>query len=217
MRLKKTILVLAGALMAATTAHAGVFVDRGTFEASLGTMVVDDYENGAYVFVQSDADMSSVLGETQYTSTGHVNNNIVWDSAGNHLYCAGCNGSFLLDFSSTSVSTGSGVFGVGFEYFNNGDQYTAFVTYGDGSQANIGIPGGTGASDMVFIGLTSDLLISSIHLGLLDGGTSVGGSFALDNLTIGSRGDAPVPAPAALGFLGLGLAGLGLTKGRRKA
>jgi hypothetical protein len=207
-------LLSVGLLAGPMAANAVVIFDRATFEAALDTKIVDDYENPSYVFVQPDADMSAVVGETQYTSTGFPNNNIVFQSGGNHYYCAGCNGSFLLDFTSTSVSGAGGVYGVGFD-FSNGRTlpYVAYVTYGNGSTENLALSP-AGFPDLEFWGITSDLLIASIHFGLTDGGTTREGDFALDNLTIGNAGS--VPEPGSLTLLGLGLAGLGLSR-RRKA
>src|SRR5690606_13616431 len=99
--------------------------NSASFTAELGFSVTDDYENPSYVFIQSDAVMSAVLGETEYESTGFSDLNIV-DGITEHYYCAGCNGSFILDFKSTSVGTTSGVFGVGFDFFNTGGDEDVF-------------------------------------------------------------------------------------------
>ena len=189
-------------------ANAGVtYSDRVTFGVTLNSTVVDDYENAGYGFVQTDATMSAVLGETQYTTTSWTDHNLVFEDNGEHKYCAGCNGSFLLDFTSTSVGDATGVYGVGFEYFNaGGPLYYAFIMYGDGSTENVALGqidnNPTGPLSL-FFGVTSDLLVSSIHLGLMDGGTTSNGFFGIDNLTIGSAGNVPIPASLAL--LGLGL------------
>jgi hypothetical protein len=196
-------------------ANAAFFDVRAIFEAELGAIVVDDYENAGYSFSQTNAVMSAVLGETQYTTTGFVDNNLVFESGGNHYYCAGCNGSFLLDFTSTSVGSAAGLYGVGIDFFNSSSitVYNAFITYGDGSTENF-------LFDVVtfpateFWGVTSDLLIGSIHFGLVDGGTTQEGSFGIDNLTIGSA--VGVPEPGTLALLGIGLLGLSLSR-RRKA
>ena len=59
---------------------------------------------------------------------------------------------------------------------------TAFVTYGDGTTHNFAMP-----EEDAFWGLTSDALITTIHFGLPDGGTSTDGQrFNMDNLTIGA-------------------------------
>ena len=162
-----------------------IYNSSGIFNATLDTSVVDDYENAAYSFIQNNAQMSSVLSETRYTTTGFGNLNIVSDIGSNHYYCAGCNGSFLLDFTSTSVSGTNGVFGVGFNYINFGSPlFDAFVTYGNGSTEDIALARGGFANS--FLGITSDLEIKSIHFGLVDGGATQQGSFAIDNLTIGN-------------------------------
>src|SRR5262249_46797835 len=85
--------------------------------------------------VLTNAQMNKVFGETRYTTTGFKNANIVaqnWLAFGGPGYCAGCNGSFTLDFSHTSVGTSKGVYGVGFDFVNDGPplfspQYTAFI------------------------------------------------------------------------------------------
>lgn len=206
---------------AATT----TFSDGASFHAALGTTVVDDYENSNYqngdilaigvISIHSDAHMSAVLGETDYQTTGFSDRNIIQDKGPNHDYCAGCNGSFVLRFTSTSVGTSDGVYGVGFNFLNTSDPlYVAFVTFGDGSTLNFQL-GQAMSLNGSFFGLTSDLLITSIALGLTDGGTTTSGYFEMDNLTIGSKAVAPVPLPASgLLFLG-GLAGLAAT--RRKS
>jgi hypothetical protein len=108
------------------------------------------------------------------------------------------------------------VFGVGFDFYNDGDsiddpgtvvQYSVFVTYGDKSTQNFLLPI-VSASSLTpgYFGITSDLGIVSIHLGLADGASTMDGSFAIDNLTIGS---APtVPLPSAVWLFGTGLIGL---------
>lgn len=200
--------VLAGPASAATT----TFTDAAAFNAMLSVSVVDDYSNPAYQFLNSNAAMSAVLGETDYASTGFSDRNFVFG-----YYCAGCNGSFVLGFTTTSVGTSSGVFGVGLNYFNEfSPLYTAFVTFGNGTTANFALPqvSYTGQVLGTFFGVTSDLLISSIAFGLADGGIARAGSFGIDNLTIGSAVTA-VPLPAGGVLLLTGLAGFGWLRRRR--
>ena len=150
--------------------------------------------------------MSSIVGETQYTSTAIDNLNIISTQDQNHFYCAGCNGSFLLDFTSTSVGTSDGVFGVGFDFENSGSVvYTAFVTFGNGSSENIDLSP-TFLNQRKFFGITSDVLISSIHFGLTDGATTTEGTVERDNLTIGSSANPKdVPEPVStLALLAVG-------------
>lgn len=203
-----TVVLVVGGFLLSFAANAILIGDRTTFEASLDSIIIDGYENAGYVFNQTDADMSSVLGETQYTTTGFTNWNLVPGSSGDQYYCAGCNGSFQLDFTGTSVSGASGVFGVGFDFFNQIEPlYNAFVTYGDGATENILLDQVSFSSGMQFFGITSDSLISTIDFGLAGGGTTTSGSFGLDDLTIGNSA-VNVPEPSILALLGLGLAGL---------
>lgn len=196
----------AGLLSISANAAPSYYSSSASFQSQLGTSVTDDYSNAGYIFIQNNATMSAVLGETDYQSTGFTDLNIVTGG----YYCAGCNGSFKLDFTSTSVGDANGVFGVGANYlFNTG--YFAFITFGDDSTANILMTGETG-----FFGVTATEQIKSIHFGLTGGGTTTdaSGSFAIDNLTIGNQGG-QVPEPASLALLGLALAGLGATRRKK--
>lgn len=207
------------------------YLDRIAFEAVLGMKIVDDYSSAGYRSgdlgdptdpdqdVHSDAHMSSVLGETAYVTTGFSNLNIVFNQLADPKYCAGCNGSFELDFQDTSVGDARGVFGVGFDFFNtyDGFLYSAFVTFGDGSTAAFPLAQETFWPDrtsMRFFAITAAERIQSIHFATADGASSTSGSFGIDNLTIGSP--APVPEPATLLMLGSGLAALGVRRRMRQ-
>lgn len=208
-------------------ATAGLILDRTSFDAAIRDAIVDDYTNPGYSFSQSDAVMSAVLGETGYTSTTWSNNNIVVRT--DTYYCAGCNGSFLLDFTSTSIGSASGVFGVGFEYFNGraSQDLFAFVTFGDGSSSNFQLDyvPSTGNPLSHFFGVTSAAGIASLHVGLANGVPVEVASRAIgiDNLTIGCDPSqnsctglpTSVPVPATLALFGLALAGLGWTRRQR--
>jgi hypothetical protein len=211
------IAVVSSLVLSASSFASVIYSDSTSFNAVLGTTVVDDYENNSYTFVQNNAAMTNVLGETSYNSTGFGNHNIVAIvGSTNHLYCAGCNGSFLLDFTSTSVSGANGVFGVGFDFFNAGNpSYFAMVTYGDNSTEDIALPNAF-SSGLQFWGITSALEISSIHFGLINGGTTQNGSFGIDNLTIGNPGT-NVPEPTSVLLFGLGLLGLCAARKRKSA
>jgi len=164
------------------------YSDRTSFQAALATMVTDGYGSptpyppgfGTY----DDASFSAFLGETDYHTTGYGNNNIRqlgWN------YCAGCNGSFELSFQTTSVTQrGTGVYGVGVDIVWNDDAapYYAFITYGDGTTADIPLDVVEGGPPS-FFGVTAPELIVSIHFGAEKGGYTTSGSFVIDNLTIG--------------------------------
>ena len=210
-------LAITSPVMSPAEAATTIYADRTSFEASLSASVLDNYSSPGYSFRQSNAAMSRVLGETDYSSTGFLPDeiNIVSDLAGtvDYFYCAGCNGSFVLSFTMTSVGTPDGVFGVGFEFFNRGTPlvplYDAFVTFGDGSQQNIPLPFAAFPPLYAFFGITSNLSVKSIAFGLPNGQATKEGFFGIDNLTIGK----PVPGPLPL--LGVGAA-FGFSRKLRK-
>jgi hypothetical protein len=203
------VLFLLGACVSSTFGAPTLYNSRPLFEAQLSTFIVDGYDNPAYlsgdrmdtgtVDAHSNAQMSSILGETDYTSTGHLDWNLIVSSSGNPIYCAGCNGSFLMSFTTTSVGDASGVYGVGFD-ITAGTDYHAFVTFADGTQQDYALPTST-----AFFGITEGIGIMSIHIGLAGGGTTTDGYGEFDNLTIGNT----IPAPGAilLGTIGVSLVG----------
>jgi hypothetical protein len=160
------------------------YTDRTTFEAAVGTTVTDAYGTPPYPAgygVYDDATFSGFFGETDYHATGFGNINVHQPSDD---YCAGCNGSFLLSFQTTSVTLGgTGVYGVGLDILENdsADPYYAFITFGDETTEDIPLPAGGS-----FFGVIAPELIVSIHFGLEKGGSATEvGNFIIDNLTIG--------------------------------
>lgn len=222
------VLTAAALILVASTSHALPIQyagNRAGFEATLSTKITDDYSaytlgdvtntpGGLHVY--SDAGMSAVLGETDYRSTTFQDVNITFPfpPSGNPAYCAGCNGSFLLSFTSTSVGDATGVFGVGFDILE-ATNFHAYVVFGDNTTLDVALaslaPG--------FWGITADERIRSIHLGLANGAPTPSGAFdgvSIDNLTIGRQVDpAPVPEPASIALLGAGLVAAGLHRRRR--
>jgi len=195
-----------------------IFSDETDFRNTLAKTFVDDYESDAYQFLQNNTDMSGVHNETQYISTGSPDSNIVSDAFwGDSYYCAGCNGSFLLDFTNTSLSNESGIFGVGINFLNvdrvddnAGDppitipKYSAYVTFGNNVTENFSLPSGPWP-ETHFWGITSAEGIKSIHFGFWDGVATQEGDFAIFDLTIGNQ-KSSVPEPSAIMFLCLGIA-----------
>lgn len=190
----------AGTLNAAT-----LYNNRASFEAVLASFVTDDYEALAYrsgdaldggeIDIHTNASMNAIFSETRYTTTGFLDWNVIFVSDGSRHYCAGCNGSYELDFTDTSVGTANGVGGVGLEVQVESVRGThAFVTYGDNSTEDFEIP----VED--FWGITSPIQIKKIHFGLENGGTNTDPSVQMidmDNLTIGAL----VPEPNGLMLL----------------
>jgi len=206
--------ILVVLILPVSGAQADMYTSRALFEAELGTKIIDDYESSDYKSgdkqnltdfdIHSDAHMSAVLGETYYTSTGFDNWNIIHQLYGNTIYCTGCNGSTLYDFTSTSIGDATGVFGAGFDIVA-GTDYHAFVTFGDNSTQDYALP-----NSPEFFGITSILGIKSIHTGLAGGFPTTGGIMAIDNLTIGTV--VPVPGAVLLCSIGLGFAGCWLKR-----
>jgi len=198
-------------LLSLPSQSAMLYSDRTLFASTLSSSITDGYDDPPYTSdFYNNADMSAIIGETAYQSTGFTELNLVSGSGAGRHYCSGCNGSFLLDFTSTSVGTSAGVFGVGFDIFGDENVFgtTAFVTFGDGSTTNYAIPDAS-MGQFPFWGITDSLLIASIHFGGLDGATTQATRMALDNLTIGSMGDvSAIPVPAAFWLFGTALAGL---------
>jgi MYXO-CTERM domain-containing protein len=162
----------------ATAATPTYYNNLAAFQSDVTFTVTDDYQNPAYVFIQSNAVMSAVLGQTDYVTTGFGDLNIV--SGG--VYCAGCNGSFELSFQTTTVGTAAGVNGVGMSivFQDPGLPYFAFITFADGTTANIQLPAAGS-----FWGVAAPERIQRIHFGLSMGGVTQNGSFGIDNLIIG--------------------------------
>ena len=194
-----------------------LYRDRSAFLAHTSGTILDDYESGYPNGLPiSDSAMSSVLGETEYVATGHSDGNSV---VGRHpgvpgssnYYCAGCNGSFLLEFTSTSVGDATGVYGVKIDIRENREDfpYFVFVTFGNDAAAHHLLPIAIFQmvpNDLTFWGIASEQRIKSVHFGLEDEGVTTSGSFAIDNLVIaGQVAVAPATGSLPLMILGMGL------------
>ena len=159
--------------------------------------------------------MTGVLGETIYQTTGWLHaNTIVAESGGNHTYCGGCNGSFVLDFtqSSPAQSPTVGPKGVGFDFTGLSIDYRIITTLSDGNVVAFDptpvTPGING-----FFGIWSEAGIDTIHVGGVGKATLSQGSIQIDNLMIGVA----VPEPAAALLQGFSLLTVALLSGRSAA
>ena len=198
------------AMFAAGVQAATIHNSSGSFTGAVGTAITDGFGVAegypAGFGIYSNSTMNAYFGETRYVTTGFTDWNIL--SGGG--YCAGCNGSFLLDFTATSLGTAQGVYGVGMDILGNdtGTPYFAFITFGDDTTLNQALPAGVS-----YFGITDPLLIKSIHFGLSGGGSTTGGSFLIDNLTIAAA--AQIPEPASVMLLGSALAALAILRRMR--
>lgn len=212
----------------ANIANAGVVTydwnERALFEGQLGQKYTEDFENPAYhsngdissssnFQVFSDARMNEISPEIGFRPSNWANRNLIISrDGGDHSYCAGCNGSFELDFTSTSLTQNGGVFGVGLNVMpSSNTNYFATVLFADNTVLDFALS--TIWDD--FWGIISDIAIAKIHFGLQGGQPASTGAFEIDNVTFGSKAAADVPAPAAFLLMLVGLAGIGAI--RRKA
>jgi hypothetical protein len=188
---------LAIATLSSGASAATIYSSPTAFYAAVGPHLTDDYQDPAYQQPDnpnetfSDARMSEIFGQATYRTTGLTQRNFVEHQSGDGFYCAGCNGSFELDFTETSVGNQNGVYGVGLHVIANqwSYPYVAFVTYGDDTTESFPLPARnfqTPPPPATFWGITSIKRIRSIHFGGQGGAAVTSGGFAIDNLAIGS-------------------------------
>jgi hypothetical protein len=228
--------LLGGAAHAATT----TFTDRSAFQGGLTTTIVDDYANPGYHSNMSNSAVTAVLGQSTYASSN--DNTRFWDgklvafdgfcSYYSSVPCTPVDATYHIGFEDTSLSTGTGVFAVGFDYLEYGA--LAKITFGDGSTQSLNllspIPPTFPDTSIYsrFFGIQSDLGIKSIDVyGVPQDyydphtdqklGVYASGTLYIDNLTLGSNGSvAAVPEPATWAMMIVGFFGVG-GLARRKA
>jgi PEP-CTERM motif len=203
----------ASALTSAANAATVTFNDRTAFQSTLSRSFTDTFETNlgyrAPFTIYGNNEISAVVGQTRYESTGFTNFNFLVNFQGSAAYCSGCNGSFKLTFDATTFGTTNGVEAVGLDVGFN-QNFDALVTFGDNSSQLFGITRNANS----FFGLTSDKLIKSISFGP-GGGTTTSTSFVFDNLTIGAAG-AGVPEPATWAMMIVGFGLIGASARRRR-
>lgn len=203
----------ASALTSAANAATVTFNDRAIFQSTLSRSFTDTFEANlgyrAPFTIYGNDEISAVVGQTRFESTGFTNFNFLVNFRDSAAYCSGCNGSFKLIFDATTFGTTSGVEAVGLDVGLN-DNFDALVTFGDNSSQLFGITRNANS----FFGLTSDKLIKSISFGP-GGGTTTSTSFVFDNLTIGTAG-AGVPEPATWAMMIIGFGLIGASARRRR-
>ena len=93
------------------------------------------------------------------------------------------------------------------DYYNANMDLTLLFNTGESISVNQG-----GSNVMGFVGITTDIAFSSVQL--ISSNTK-GTYFGIDNLAYGTA--SAVPEPASIALLGLGLAGIGLSRKKKTA
>jgi MYXO-CTERM domain-containing protein len=173
------VMAAAGRAEAATPTY---YNSAATFNTDIQESVTDDYTNPGYVMNQSDVQMSAVVGETDYHSTGFDDLNFIIGGR----YCSGCNGSFELGFTTTTVGEATGVNGVGVNIASNDMTmpFYAYITFADGTTEDIPLPPGAN-----FWGVVAPERVERIHFGFSGGVATTSGYFEIEDLTVGDGMD----------------------------
>lgn len=175
------------------------YTTRPAFDAECDNQFVDDFSNPAYLHGDvSDSDtldiwtsfgISAVEGETVYASTffSVPDWNFIVSNNDDPRYCAGCNGSFELDFTSTSYGDANGVICAAFDFQSDMPDTYATVTFGDGTTEDFSLPVGMEN----FFGIRSDNRIASIHVGGPQGASTNDMFLIADDVTIADPNTGP--------------------------
>jgi hypothetical protein len=191
-----------------------LYPNRDMFLGAVGPSITDDYTGYAPTpstpVNLTNEEMTAVLGETSYESFSASNLNSVGNvfvNGDGTNYCAGCNGNFKLTFDNTSLTFGSGVYGVGVDIVLHtsrrcsigdvcqGDPVadgTVLVEFTDGTIEELIIPADIGffGPETYFLGVTDDRGIKSLSVGTAP--FPERHRWVIDNLTIASLSTANV-------------------------
>ena len=187
------------------------YTDRATFQAAMGSYVIDGWETYAPIGTGGSGALAGVnFYDFLVTTTPDALKILDTPSVGgfNTTPAPGSSKYLYLDtdigFQGSTATFGmhSPTLGFGFDYGGVNESGTAWDVTIMGTTFNLAVNGSNDVADAKFWGAISDTAFSSIALH-----TSTDSGYSVDEVTYGGGGTQPVPEPCTMLLLGLGLVG----------